>query len=222
MRYIKRSRPGPWSRWEGDLVKFVAASMSSVGKPRCPSCRASLRVEFDATAGRLVFFTEPEDEPQADNPATQASAGVLEANNATRMRLAAQTKPRQKEILKQFGNELRTGESTSRPVPRCVCGGELQMLPLRQRVHRQVEPKGENGFMVYAGRRFTVDDLIRMGAITCDICDKAISEGMHVWTCENGRDTILHAHSYDICSQCFEDFAGCSASSIAEYCQSQA
>mmetsp|Transcript_43352 Transcript_43352/g.102063 ORF Transcript_43352/g.102063 Transcript_43352/m.102063 type:complete len:276 (+) Transcript_43352:136-963(+) len=182
----------------------LAASMSAVGHPRCPSCRSSLRVDYDASTARLVF-SKVEESEQGGKEGTEVMP-VLNAHNETRHRLTEQAKPRQYELLQQYQALRRSApDSQALPAPRCVCGGEFLFLPLRARVHRLVEPHNDSGFLVHGNRRFGVSDLIHLGAITCDLCQRGMKdEDTNVWTCENGRKTILHAHSYDVCSQCFD------------------
>ena len=39
--------------------------------------------------------------------------------------------------------------------------------------------------------------------IFCDLCHKMVNTRSQVWTCENGRRTVLHAVAYDVCESCF-------------------
>ncbi|CAK9031431.1 Hypothetical protein SCF082_LOCUS19641 [Durusdinium trenchii] len=120
---------------------------------------------------------------------------VYNAQDDMRNRLQRQAKPRQQELLRR--REHCEGAQS------CVCGGELELLPLRQRVSLLVD---QHGFLEYAGKRFSVDDLIAMQAVTCDLCHQHIQEEK-LWTCQNGANTILHAQSYDVCVQCFNTFS---------------
>lgn len=193
--------------------RTLAASMGAVGCPRCPSCRSALRVDYESHTGRLVFSRQE----QSD----EIQVGVVVPNNETRARLGRQILPRQKELLRQHGARLAAlavalaaatddAESataaSSTPPPRCVCAGELQQMKLRERVYRVVDPPQEGGVLRHGGESLTVDRLISMGAITCDICTDRIQEYSFVWTCEKGKDTILHAHSFDICTPCFDKY----------------
>eukprot|EP00927_Polykrikos_kofoidii_P000502 TRINITY_DN10183_c0_g1_i1.p1 TRINITY_DN10183_c0_g1~~TRINITY_DN10183_c0_g1_i1.p1 ORF type:complete len:257 (+),score=43.86 TRINITY_DN10183_c0_g1_i1:144-914(+) len=180
--------------------RTLAASMIATGQPRCPSCRSLLCVDYDVEKGALIFSKDPR---AADvDPEVRRRNDVFFSTNETRVRLSKQTKPRQLMLLRRHGAELAAGGSPG--IPRCVCGGGFKQLGLRERVHLLVEPKGEHGHLMYLGRRFSVPQLIEMGAITCDVCDLAVKEGNEVFMCENGALTILHAHSYDICQQCFQ------------------
>mmetsp|Transcript_7556 Transcript_7556/g.13118 ORF Transcript_7556/g.13118 Transcript_7556/m.13118 type:complete len:189 (+) Transcript_7556:357-923(+) len=117
---------------------------------------------------------------------------VFNPEDDMRTRLQSQAKPRQQELLQRRG--------ASDP-PLCVCGGQLKLLELRERVKLLVD---SDGFLEYAGRRFSVEDLIQMSAVSCDLCHRSIQEERpRLWTCQNGANTILHAQSYDVCEQCF-------------------
>lgn len=117
---------------------------------------------------------------------------VFNPEDDMRNRLQSQAKPRQQELLR------RRGEGDP---PLCVCGGQLKLLELRERVKLLVD---SDGFLEYAGRRFSVEDLIQMSAVSCDLCHRSIQEERpRLWTCQNGANTILHAQSYDVCEQCF-------------------
>lgn len=39
--------------------------------------------------------------------------------------------------------------------------------------------------------------------IVCDICGQQVQRQASLWTCENGRKTVLHSVSYDVCEGCF-------------------
>lgn len=134
-----------------------------------------------------------------------AATHITDPNNATRERLARQTKPRQYALLREFGANAAPGETKDL---RCVCGGALELLNLRSRVLRLVEPQDESGVLRHAGRSLTVDQLIDIGAVTCDLCDERISVHGQVWSCENGSNTILHAQSLDICENCLKTATG--------------
>ncbi|CAK0857856.1 unnamed protein product, partial [Prorocentrum cordatum] len=44
---------------------------------------------------------------------------------------------------------------------------------------------------------------MRAPPIICDICRRQLDPCGSVWTCENGRRTVLHAVAYDVCQYCF-------------------
>mmetsp|Transcript_21826 Transcript_21826/g.49699 ORF Transcript_21826/g.49699 Transcript_21826/m.49699 type:complete len:303 (+) Transcript_21826:149-1057(+) len=180
--------------------RSLAQSMTTTGLPRCPTCRVVLRVDYDATTAQLVFSTS--EELQERNGDT---ANVLHPDNDTRARLCEQAKPRQRELLQLHRTARASGDVEEDSAPSCVCGGEFICLPLRQRVHRLVEPHDDSGTLLYSGRRLSVDFLIKAGTITCDLCGaRQREENTKVWTCVNGQATVLHAHSYDVCLQCYD------------------
>jgi len=78
-----------------------------------------------------------------------AATDVRVMENVTRQRLTAQTKPRQLELLRRYGASMMASASSEGPSAgeparlMCVCGGALEHLDLRSRVHRLVEPQGE-------------------------------------------------------------------------------
>eukprot|EP00435_Cladocopium_sp_Y103_P073458 s266_g43.t1 len=90
---------------------------------------------------------------------------VFNPEDDTRNRLQSQAKPRQELVQ-------RRGASDS---PLCVCGGQLKLFELRERVKLLVD---SDGFLEYAGRRFSVEDLIQMSAVSCDLCHRSIREGI--------------------------------------------
>jgi len=48
--------------------------------------------------------------------------------------------------------------------------------------------------------------LIDNPPIVCDVCAQPVRT-QNVWTCENGRRTVLHAAAYDVCESCFAEHA---------------
>jgi hypothetical protein len=47
-------------------------------------------------------------------------------------------------------------------------------------------PSPRDGFLEYAGRRFSVEDLIQMSAVSCDLCHRSIQEDL--WGTHGPRD----------------------------------
>jgi len=107
--------------------RALAQSFKACGQARCPSCRGSVRVDFDADAangrGRLVFSREIEDHTysrelaaaSAEVPASeeglfafataaqQRARSVAEAREQAVARLAEQALPVQVRLLERFG-----------------------------------------------------------------------------------------------------------------------
>eukprot|EP00931_Biecheleriopsis_adriatica_P083711 TRINITY_DN57379_c0_g1_i1.p1 TRINITY_DN57379_c0_g1~~TRINITY_DN57379_c0_g1_i1.p1 ORF type:complete len:296 (+),score=33.09 TRINITY_DN57379_c0_g1_i1:32-919(+) len=78
--------------------KSLAASFNSCGQARCPTCRGPVRIDFDATTGRLVFSRE-------EDVAVESDQGKLERRQAATSRLLSQAQPAQIRLLKQMGKE---------------------------------------------------------------------------------------------------------------------
>eukprot|EP00913_Durusdinium_trenchii_P026756 g25098.t1 len=52
--------------------------------------------------------------------------------------------------------------------------------------------------------QWEMEHLLRHPPIMCDICNKQVAASSKVWTCENGRRTVLHSVAYDVCQPCFD------------------
>lgn len=101
--------------------RSLAQSFNSSGQARCPTCRAHVRVDFDAEKGCLVFSRGTEDLPvnQAGYSDSTTPAGLpgllqrralleetLEESRTNAVnRLAQQALPAQVRILQQYGAE---------------------------------------------------------------------------------------------------------------------
>uniref|UniRef100_A0A7S1WQY9 RING-type domain-containing protein n=1 Tax=Alexandrium catenella TaxID=2925 RepID=A0A7S1WQY9_ALECA len=180
--------------------KALAKSFNACAKPRCPTCRSPVRVDFDAQTGNLIFTAESDDE-DADQ---------------TRRRISELMAPIQVRRLEDFGaihpldEEASQGGVTaassfagrlaeSRELPRCVCGCGLERVSLRERARR---------FFVQAGQWLDSERLAPVLAqglvrIVCDLCGEPLDlEQPFVWVCERGDSTIKHATSNDICTRC--------------------
>lgn len=195
--------------------RSLAASISACGRACCPSCRGAMRVDFDSSKGRLMFSRAPFSELAADAP-----------EDDWRRRLYAQAKPRQIELLRRFGaqREKKPTESsqaigvdaserdsisdspsavssTLQPA-RCVCGSRLSEVSVRDRVLAFVQEESP-----FTPPRSVVERLMQTPPIVCDICSHRVQPASKVWTCENGRRTVLHAVAYDVCESCFAEHA---------------
>jgi len=196
--------------------RSLAASISACGRALCPSCRGAMRVDFDADKGRLLFSRAAFSELGAESP-----------DDDWRRRLYEQAKPRQIQLLQRFGAERRgksveTGtaaevaaagrDSVSRSSPsavsstlqpvRCVCGSRLAEVSVRDRVLAFVQEESP-----FTPPRSVVERLMQTPPIVCDICMRRVQPASKVWTCENGRRTVLHAVAYDVCQSCFDHYA---------------
>jgi len=180
--------------------RALAKSFNACAKPRCPTCRTPVRVDFDAQTGSLIFAPEGDDEDAEQ----------------TRRRIAAQMRPVQVQLLQEFGAEHPLGEEDVRggliaaaafaarlawsgTAPRCVCGSVLERVTLHERARR---------FFIQAGQWLDSERLAPVLAagwvrIVCDLCSEPLDlEQPDVWVCEQGDSTIKHATSNDVCTRC--------------------
>jgi hypothetical protein len=84
-------------------------------------------------------------------------------------------------------------------MPRCICGSSLRHISVPDRVRAFV-----NEDVATPAPPSMVERLLASPPIFCDICDRRLGPSNWVWTCENGRRTVLHAAAYDVCEACFE------------------
>eukprot|EP00931_Biecheleriopsis_adriatica_P107552 TRINITY_DN8188_c0_g1_i1.p1 TRINITY_DN8188_c0_g1~~TRINITY_DN8188_c0_g1_i1.p1 ORF type:complete len:342 (-),score=35.55 TRINITY_DN8188_c0_g1_i1:14-1039(-) len=102
--------------------------------------------------------------------------------------LTHQTAVVQRRLLRQYGQDK----------PQCVCGGQLKQISLAERLRGLLE---EHGLTVPPHIDIT-EEVAGSPLIQCKLCYQYLSGGM-LWTCENGRRTVIHAHSHDVCEACF-------------------
>ncbi|CAJ1388554.1 unnamed protein product [Effrenium voratum] len=155
--------------------RSLAASMSSCGAALCPSCRSSMQVDFDPDSRQLTFSRSQE-------------GGSSGFKRDWRKRLYKQARPAQIQLLQDFGKEH----------PPCVCGSRLSCTSVRERVQSFVQ---EEAAIPVTDQE--MDYLMSRPPIMCDICNQQVHSEADVWTCENGRRTVLHAVAYDVCQACF-------------------
>lgn len=82
--------------------------------------------------------------------------------------------------------------------PRCVCGSSLRHISVQDRVRAFVHEETP-----VPPPPHLLERLMASPPIFCDICDRRVGPSHRVWTCENGRRTVLHAAAYDVCEACF-------------------
>lgn len=196
--------------------RALAASISACGRALCPSCRGFMRVDFDAPLGRLKFSRAPGSELGPDAP-----------DDNWRKRLYAQAMPKQIQLLERLGAEraaLAQSEgsagvggsfgssqaATTSPAAehllcyqthqpaRCVCGSALAEVSVRDRVLTFVQEESP-----ITPPSSVIKHLMMSPPIVCDLCGRRLRPAGKVWTCENGRRTVLHAAAYDVCESCF-------------------
>eukprot|EP00434_Breviolum_minutum_P024128 symbB.v1.2.021299.t1/scaffold1830.1/size100772/8 len=128
-----------------------------------------------------------------------------------RKRLYKQARPAQIRLLQEFGQRTdqvadKAGKEGSRmdtqDRPLCVCGSRLTCTSVRQRVESFIQEEAPMSIS-----EFEMSHLLAQPPIMCDICNKQVSPNSEVWTCENGRRTVLHSVAYDVCQLCFERHA---------------
>jgi len=176
--------------------RALAASMTSCGRPLCPSCRCAMWVDFDATSGRLFFARAP-----------ALAAGDMQLVDDWRTRLCEQARPRQIGLLQRFGETVtkRSPDALDETSmhPSCVCGSKLHCISVRDRVMTYVEEEAKGRAPLSVIQR-----LMERPPIGCDLCDQRVDPSSMIWTCENGQRTVLHAAAYDVCEQCFVLYSG--------------
>jgi len=89
--------------------------------------------------------------------------------------------------------------------PRCVCGGELSCMFARDRargflseLHPVLRQEPRRLELIIDAQRAAGGSFF-----VCDVCEGSVPLDSAVWTCGNGKRTILHATSYDVCQRCF-------------------
>lgn len=88
--------------------------------------------------------------------------------------------------------------SSALRLPQCVCGSLFRRMTVEERVLAFVAEEAPAPPPPHM-----VERLLTSPPIFCDICDRRLGPSHRVWTCENGRRTILHAAAYDVCEACF-------------------
>jgi len=210
--------------------RALAASFSACGSALCPSCRSPLCVELDARKGRLVFKKIPRcsgaedsvsdwrlrvyaqakpvqirllEEFGAEVAATLAATHTAEGEprsggSMPSTEAASCPEPNSRGSGNAASASALSPRADSAPVPRCVCGWRLKCTSTRQRV---LDFMSEQPLPTPPG---LVEQVLRRPPIVCDICQRQLGPKGNVWTCENGRRTVLHAVAYDVCHTCFQ------------------
>lgn len=175
--------------------RSLAASVAMRGVAQCPSCRGTLRVDFDPEARSLVFSREAECSTPLED---------------WRGRLYKKAKPVQIQLLQDMGKAITAAPSAAPQCvePRCVCGAMLERVDRRARILRMLEDTEP----AWRSRVVAADRLVKSlscsSLITCDLCDEVATRTGYVWTCKNGPHTVLHPAAYDVCEQCFARYSG--------------
>mmetsp|Transcript_48772 Transcript_48772/g.106027 ORF Transcript_48772/g.106027 Transcript_48772/m.106027 type:complete len:283 (+) Transcript_48772:70-918(+) len=188
--------------------RSLAASVFACGRALCPSCRCPMSVDYDPVQGRLLF--------ERASPTTGSDGAEMLEDTCWRDRLYKQARPMQIKLLQLFGAQAepsRAGPSRAGPgvgsssvaedvlqqqpqPPKCVCGSRLMCVSVRERILASFNEAAASP------HPSIVERLMLNPPIVCDICVQQV-QGGHLWTCENGRRTVLHAVAYDVCEACF-------------------
>jgi len=215
--------------------RALATSVTMRGHAQCPSCRSAFRIDFEPTAGGLVFSIDAEG----------TSAGDWRA------RLYGKAKPVQIQLLRDYGQSLASGrpalpgllpqpplegcgacgseayaaaapcesagDVAARPPfqPECVCGARLVRVTARRRVERMLDDTDASWRARAPEVERLVDRLLSSSIVTCDLCDEIATRSGAVWTCTNGPHTVLHPAAYDVCEGCFCVHAGAASAAGA-------
>lgn len=197
--------------------KCLAESLRKTHRARCPTCRAIIHPDFDASKGQLVFSREPEpmdlDERDVELPTFGFSAMVGadgEWHSADQWRawqlndaLAEKTRER----------EENAGKSTRKRLYDQTRPAQIDLLRQWGRATRDalatqqgvgVVPKCLCGGVL---QRFKSERYCPH-CCRCDLCGNLLARSTHVWTCSNGASTLLHSLGNDVCEQCFVHHSG--------------
>jgi len=101
--------------------RALAQSLSSCGQARCPTCRAAVRVDFDADTGNLLFSRDCDDAPGGHPDEEEAGEAEtvqpFDRREALRRRtlearskLVEQARPAQVRLLRELRNSFRGGD----------------------------------------------------------------------------------------------------------------
>jgi len=175
-----------------------------------------------ATSSSAPFFSRPA--PWSDEDDEDEEEDEELVRDDWRRRLYAQAKPLQIRLLRSYGEArmLRSygegrlppslaastssagssgggerGNGRGEEAPKCICGCRLRCTSTRERVMAFVLEGS-----VATPYRHQLEALMSSPPIVCDICSRQVRT-RQVWTCENGRRTVLHAAAYDVCETCF-------------------
>ncbi|CAE8643155.1 unnamed protein product, partial [Polarella glacialis] len=92
----------------------------------------------------------------------------------------------------------RSPTDSAQEPPRCVCGSRLACTSVRERVMSFIAEETPVPLS-----NSLLERLMLRPPIMCDLCSQQVSPAGNVWTCENGRRTVLHSVAYDVCEACF-------------------
>jgi len=194
--------------------RSLARSSMVRGLPSCPSCRQSFTADYSDAAGGLIFSIASEDTARGDE---------------WRRNLTKKARPVQIRRLRDHGEALLTcsGQegsstlaSTSNQVPKCACGGHLELNCRRGRILRMLDDTDPDWRTRCDDTESPLKRLLASAIITCDLCEGIAVPPYGVWTCSNGPHTVLHPEGEDICEACFQRHVGYVAPKAMHGCTS--
>lgn len=238
--FVSRPCPCRANYCAGCWDHALAASVTARGRAQCPSCRTTLRVDYDARAGGPIFLLE-------------SGGGSADAWQAA---LCQKMRPAQVHLLNLYGMAVAgsvqpsqasaaarvaaageagaagapapvTGAATAAasapppaepptaaaPAPLCVCGAPLERISAVGRMERLLDEKAPGWSARVPDASSLLEHLASTPLVTCDLCG-AIEKGC-VWTCKRGAHTVLHPGGYDICEGCFGRHSCLAACTVA-------
>eukprot|EP00928_Gymnodinium_smaydae_P079230 TRINITY_DN6320_c1_g1_i1.p1 TRINITY_DN6320_c1_g1~~TRINITY_DN6320_c1_g1_i1.p1 ORF type:complete len:365 (-),score=93.82 TRINITY_DN6320_c1_g1_i1:201-1295(-) len=134
----------------------------------------------------------------ADASAASGGAGEPAVSGTSASSSATATAPGSNGSVEAEASAGAASAVSEAEAPRCVCGSRLRRVSVRDRVLAFV-----NEETPVAPPRSMLERLMQNPPIVCDICNLSVDADSDVWTCENGRRTVLHAVAYDVCAPCF-------------------
>jgi len=197
--------------------RALAQSFQDSGQAKCPTCRMSIHVDYDAEKLQLIFGKADRQEV----PHQRSAQHLFQHQH----RLAAQAMPAQIRFLQEFGEQLpvdiretslcvssgssdavsslgaRCAEAASTG-PSCVCGVMLERVSGLERARRWCTMNAPHVAVDSITFNHIVEEMLSQSASYCDLCDEHLPPGGAVWTCQNGNRTILHANAFDVCDLC--------------------
>lgn len=208
---------------KGCWAHSLEASFGACGEARCPTCRSSVHVDFDEETGELTFHDELSTEEQVKDKYLKskiipAQIKRLRCYGKTRppVRGSIFTKAKCAFVNSMVGHSsLSPSEEGALSAPRCVCNGVLERMTGIDRYMKYARtlaphlPHDSPEFAEFARETISKAQTRDNSRITCDICSTDIlpSKRAVTWTCEKGRDSMLHGRGYDICDCCFNKHA---------------
>lgn len=110
----------------------LARSFQTCGLARCPTCRSSVRVDFDAHMGCMIFSREADD-------TISDGMFLMTLMRAYQQRLTLQAKPAQVRLLREYGKRLSPQAPSGAQVP------DAEALAATEPSSSALPPRGQEG-----------------------------------------------------------------------------